>query len=247
MRTTDLARALGVHPNTVRAYEAWGFLPPAPRGPTGYRLFTEAHLDQMRLARTALHGAWPGRHIRQSALALVRCAASGDLDSALAQARRHLALVRAERAQAETAAGLLERWVHGQVAAASTGWLRIGEAAERVGISTDVLRNWERNGLIKAPRDPRNRYRLYGPAEIDRLRVICMLFRAGYSTMAVLRMVRQLDAGQRSGLRRVLDTPRSDEDVFSAADRWLSTLAAHEKRAHSLIDQLKAMLHKCPG
>jgi len=68
LRTSAVAKAIGVHPNTVRLYEAWGFLPAAPRSPSGYRLFTEAHLDQMRLARIATHGGWPGRNIRGSAL-----------------------------------------------------------------------------------------------------------------------------------------------------------------------------------
>ncbi len=53
LRTSDIARAVGVHPNTVRLYEAWGFLPPVPRSPKGYRLYTGTHLDIMRLARTA--------------------------------------------------------------------------------------------------------------------------------------------------------------------------------------------------
>jgi DNA-binding transcriptional MerR regulator len=51
LRTSDVAKAVGVHPNTVRLYEAWGFLPPPPHSPSGYRLFIAAHLDQMRLAR----------------------------------------------------------------------------------------------------------------------------------------------------------------------------------------------------
>ena len=72
LRTSDIAKAVGVHPNTVRCYEAWGFLPPIPRSPSGYRLFTPAHLEQMRLGRLALHGQWPGKKIRESALALVR-------------------------------------------------------------------------------------------------------------------------------------------------------------------------------
>jgi hypothetical protein len=92
LRTSDVARAVGVHPNTVRLYEEWGFLPPIPRSPSGYRMFTEAHVDQMRLARTALRGPWPGRAIKRSALALVRRAASGDLGGALEQAYSFLVL-----------------------------------------------------------------------------------------------------------------------------------------------------------
>ena len=113
-----------------------------------------------------------------------------------------------------------------------------------MGVTTDMLRNWERNGLIEVPRNPHNRYRLYGAVEIGRLRVIRMLRRAGYSMMAILRMLLQLDQGQKGGLRQVLDTPRPDEDVYSAADRWLSTLVAQEQRAMDLIAQLEEMIHK---
>ena len=87
LRTSDISKAVGVHPNTVRLYEEWGFLPPIPRSASGYRLFTEEHLEQMRLARLAFDTPWSGRNIRRSALALVRQAASGDLSGALAQAR----------------------------------------------------------------------------------------------------------------------------------------------------------------
>jgi len=244
LRTSDIAKAVGVHPNTVRLYEQWGFLPPIPRSVSGYRLFTEAHLDQMRLARAALHGPWPGRNIKQSALVLVRRAASGDLGGALEQAYSYLALVQAEQAQAEAAAELLERWAHGTAADATVDPLQIGEAARLLGVTTDILRNWERDGLIQVPRNPRNRYRLYSAAEIGRLRVIRMLRRAGYSTMAILRMLLQLDHGKRQDLRQALDTPRPDEDVYSAADQWLSALVAQEQRALELITQLEEMIGK---
>ena len=244
LRTSDIAKAVGVHSNTVRLYEKWGFLPPIPRSPSGYRLFTEEHLDQMRLARTALRGPWPGRNIKQSALVLVRQAASGDPGGALEQAYNHLARVRAERAQAEAAAELLERWAQGAAADATAEPLRIGEAAKLLDVTTDMLRNWERNGLIRVPRNPRNRYRLYDATEIGRLRVIRMLRRAGYSTMAILRMLLQLDQGKGEDLRQALDTPRLDEDIYSAADRWLSTLAAQEQRALDLIAQLEEMIGK---
>ncbi len=247
LRTTDLSKALGVHPNTVRLYEAWGFIAPVPRSPKGYRLFTEMHLDQLRLARTALREPWPGRRIRQSALALVRRAASGDLDGALALAQAHLALVQAERAQAEAAATFLEQWAQGQLLTPDAPPLQIRDVAYLLTVTPDRLRNWERNGLLRVPRNPANRYRLYGPAEIGRLRVIRLLLSAGYSTMAVLRMLLQLDQGRRQDLRQVLDTPRADEDLLYAADHWLSTLDEQEQRAHDLIVQLETMLCKRDG
>ena len=244
LRTSDIAREVGVHPNTVRLYEQWGFLPPIPRSHSGYRLFTTDHLDQMRLARTALQGPWPGRKIKDAALALARLSARGDLGGALEEAYRYQTLVQTERAQAESAASLLQRWASGVPVDATEESLRIGEAARLLGVTTDMLRNWERNGLLCVPRDPRNRYRTYGAAEIGRLRVIRVLTRAKYSQMAILRMLRDFDAGKTEGLRESLDTPRPDEEVLSATDRWLSTLAQLEERAADVISQLERMIEK---
>jgi DNA-binding transcriptional MerR regulator len=240
LRTSDIAKAIGVHPNTVRLYEEWGFLPPIPRSSSGYRRFTKDHLEQMRLARMAMHGPWPGTSIRKSALTLVRQAASGDLGGALEQAYHHLALVQAERARAEAAAGLLERWAQGATTDTTTKTMRIGEAAQLLDVTADQLRNWERNGLIEVPRDQHNGYRLYRAAEIGRLRVVRMLLRAGYSMMAILRMLLQLDRG--TDPRQALDTPHPDEDVHTAADQWLSSLAEQEQRAQSIIAQLEHMI-----
>ncbi len=244
LRTSEIAQAVGAHPNTVRLYEVWGFLPPIPRSPAGYRLYTEAHLDQMRLARLALNSNWPGKNVRDSAVKLVRQAASGDLGGALEAAYRHLALVQAERAQAKAAADLLERWAQGAATDATTEPMQIRPAAKLLGVSTDMLRNWERNGLIQIPRHPRNGYRLYGAAELGRLRVIRTLLRAGYSTMSILRMLLQFDQGLRQGLWQALDTPSPDEDILFATDRWLSALAEQEQCAANIITQLETMIGK---
>jgi DNA-binding transcriptional MerR regulator len=245
--TSEVAREVGVHPNTVRLYEEWGLLPPVPRSAGGYRLYSRAHLDQMRLARTALDGPWPGRSIRRSVQDMVHHAASGDLGGALEMAYRHLALVQAERAQAEAAARLLERWAAGTPVDTTARPLTIGQAARLLGVTADALRTWERNGLLRVPRDPHSGYRLYGAAEVGRLRVIRMLSRAGYSQMAILRMMLQLDGSSGADLREALDTPLPDEDVHIAADRWLTSLAQQEERAASLITQLEAMIGRREG
>lgn len=244
LRTSDVAKAAGCHPNTVRLYETLEFIPPVRRTSSGYRQFTEAHIDCMVLARLAFRGPWPGGAIRRSVLALVRQTATGDLGGALEAAYAHLALVQAERAHAESAVRLLERWAQGTAADATRAPLRIGETAKLLGVSVDMLRNWERNNLLEVPRDPDNGYRYYGAEEISRLRVIRMLIRAGYSIMAILRMLLQLDQGTASDLRQAIDTPAPDEDVYSAADRWLSALAEQEQRAMDIIEHLEMMISK---
>ncbi|HEX5545777.1 MAG TPA: MerR family transcriptional regulator [Ktedonobacterales bacterium] len=242
LHTSDLARAVGVHPNTVRRYVERGWLPPTPRGANGYRLFTQQHLDCLRVACLVHIAVYPGRAMRLSASKITQSAVADDWDAALEHARAHLAFVHAERAQAETAARLLERWATGVAADTTQRPLRIGQVASLLDISVDMLRNWERNGLLAIPRNEQNRYRAYGPADISRLRVIRMLGRVGYSQMAMLRMLLRLDRGETANLRHSLDMPAPDEDVYTAADRWLTTLAEQEAVAQRLLAVIEEIL-----
>lgn len=243
LRTSELARAAGVHPNTVRLYEQWGFLPPVERDPfNGYRRFTRMHLNQMLLARQAMRFNLLGGSVRATAYDVIARGAAGDLGGALELAYRTLALVQAERAQAEAALDYLERWVAGVLPDPLDRPLRIGEVAQLLDVSIDQLRNWERNRLLSVPRDPSNGYRLYGPNEIGRLRVIRILIRSRYSMMSILRVLSKLDAGELVELRAALDTPEPGEDILSVTDHWLSTLAQLEGDARELVSLIENII-----
>jgi DNA-binding transcriptional MerR regulator len=242
LRTSDLAQAVGAHPNTVRLYEEWGLIPPVERSPSGYRLFTQTHLDCLRLARLIYAAAYPGRTLRASGKAIIQHAVAGDWQGARDQADAHLEAVQTELARANLAVTLLEDWAQAQAAASNEPPLSIGEAANFLGVSVDATRNWERNGLLSVPRNLANGYRLFGKVEIERLRIIRMLSQAGYSHMAILRMFLELDGGNTAGLREALDTPRPDEDIFTAADRWLTTLSEQEYTAQRVIELIVEQL-----
>ncbi|HEY1015769.1 MAG TPA: MerR family transcriptional regulator [Herpetosiphonaceae bacterium] len=241
-RTSDLARELGVHVNTIRLYEAQELLAPVPRGANGYRQYGQVHLEQARLAWMAV--SWPFLADKPSQVELVKHAARGDLGMAMELAYAHLAYVRTERTLAEAAAEFLERWAAGHLVDRPRQGMRIGDAARHLHVSVDMLRNWERNGLIEVPRDPASGYRLYGTAEFGRLRVIRSLVKAGYSLMAILRMLLQFDAGERTNLRAALDTLRPDEEpnVYALTDRWLSALLEQEERAQAIIRQVGRLI-----
>lgn len=240
LRTTDLARAVGIHPNTVRLYADWGLIPPVERSPSGYRLFTQRHLDCLRLARMIYAAPYPGRGFRALGGEIIKRAVEEDWQGALDKAQEHLTVVDAELRQAESAADTLEHWAQTTDSDSSEeNRLSIGEVSKLLGLSIDVIRNAERNGLITIPRNSYNKYRLFGKKEIERLRIIRMLTKAGYSHMAILRMFLELDAGRTRNLRQVLDTPRSDEDIFGAADRWLTTLQEQKKLAYQVIQLIE--------
>lgn len=242
LRTSDLARAVGIHPNTVRLYLEWGLIPPVERNSSGYRLFTQRHLDCLRLARMIYAAPYPGRGFRALGNEIIQSAVAENWQDALEKADNHMAAIKAELKQAETAADLLEHWAQTLTESSDEEPLAIGEVSKLLGISLDVIRNAERNGLITVPRNSYNRYRLFGKKEIERLRIIRMLSKAGYSHMAILRMFLELDAGNTSHLKQVLDTPRPDEDIFTAADRWLTTLHEQKKMAGQVIEFVKQII-----
>jgi len=242
--TSEIANAVGVHPNTVRLYEEWGYLPPVPRTPGGYRKFSETHLDQMKLIRLAMNFTWMGGQVRRTAYEMIASGAEGDLGGALEISYKLRVQIQAEQAQAEAAADFLETWAKGSAVESKDKPRRIGEVAKLLNVTSDRLRNWERNGLIDVPRNPLNGYRFYRTREIGRLRVIRTLCQARYSQMAILRMLMHLDQGETGDLRRVLDTPREDEDVYFVTDQLLSALENLEVKSQQVITLLGETIAK---
>ena len=242
-RTSDLAKELGVHVNTIRLYEASGFLAPIPRGTNGYHQYSALHLEQARLTWLALR--WPYVGDKHQLIMLVKNAANGDLGMAMEFAYQYLAQVRVERTYAESALEFLERWAAGRTMDASPHPMHIRQAALHLNVSVDMLRNWERNGLLTVPRDPTNHYRLYGSAECGRLRVIRMLVKSGFSLTAILHMLQQFDHGHTKNLREALRVPpeaNADKYIIAAADHWLASLVALEQRAQKIIEQIGRMM-----
>ena len=141
LTTSQIAKAVGVHPNTVRLYEEWGLLPEIPRTPSGYRKFSPAHLDQMQLARHAMAFTWMGGEIRRTAYEMVYSGVRGDWGGALELAYRIRTLIQAEQAQADAAADFLERWAAGAHVDTTEKSMWIGQVAELLDVSRDRLRN----------------------------------------------------------------------------------------------------------
>lgn len=243
MKTSDIAKILGVHVNTVRLYEESGFLPPIPRGENGYRLYSSLHLEQAKLVRLTLH--WPYLGDKENLLALLRNAATGNLGTAMELAYGYLAHIRMERTFTEAAIEFLERWAAGYLVDSVQERVHISEAAKRLNVTVDMLRNWERNGLIAVPREPDSQYRLYGTSEFGRIRVIRTLLQAGYSLMAILRMLQAFDAGKTENLANALELPLEDsanEHIEVIADHWLSSLLELENRAKVIIKQISRLM-----
>ncbi|NOK60897.1 MAG: MerR family transcriptional regulator [Chloroflexi bacterium AL-W] len=93
------------------------------------------------------------------------------------------------------------------------------------------------------PRHPDNQYRQYGANEITRIRVIRTLRDAGYSIMAILRLMQHINEhGTDIDVWHILNTPDPQEEVFSASDQYMTTLAAQEQRALDIIELIETQM-----
>lgn len=243
-KTAEVAKIIGVHPNTVRLYEELALIPRPQRAPNGYRIFTDLHLDVFRLARLAFQIVVLQNGLRKKIVQMVKVAAAGDYDAALALTDEYLRQIKTEQKNAREAITIV-----GQILAGSppstTVQLKRSETAKLLEISSDTLRNWEMNGLLRVKRRE-NGYRVYSAEDIDRLKIIRCLRCANYSLEAILRMLSALSVDPQTDLEEALDAveAETDEDIISASDKLLTSLALAAENARAMQKMLRQMKNK---
>lgn len=238
-RTSEIAKIIGIHPNTVRLYEKLELIPKPERLPNGYRVFTDFHVEQFRLARLAFQVEVLQNGLRKKIILMVKTAAAKDFDTALSLTQEYIMQIRQERANAEEAVNIVKQLLSGTTGE-NTIFLKRKEVSDRLGISIDALRNWEMNGLLTVKRK-QNGYRVYTDEDIKRLKIIRSLRCASYSLEAILRMLRQISENPDADIREALNTPKADAEIITVCDKLIASLSAAEDNAAEMIDRLKNM------
>ena len=238
-RTAEVASIIGIHPNTVRLYEELGLIPKPKRQPNGYRVFTDFHIEQLRLARLALQVEVLQNGLRKKILQAVKTSAAGDFNAAISLTEEYLQQIKQERSNSEKAIIIVKQILSGGVPE-SVHLFKRKEVSENLGISMDSLRNWEMNGLLTVKRK-QNGYRVYTDADIQHLIIIRSLRCANYSLEAILQMLRQLSVNPDTDIETVLNTPKEDSDIISVCDRLIVSLSAAEENAYKILSMLQDM------
>ena len=241
-QTSEIAQIIGVHANTVRMYEKLGLIPQTQRKTNGYRVFTDFHIDQFRLARAAFQIEVLQNGLRKKIIVAVKSSAGGDFDAALCLTEEYLAGVLTEQKHAAEAVKVVEQILSGD-AAGNEICMKRKEVSEQLGITMDTLRNWEMNGLLRVKRKE-NGYRVYTGEDIRRLKIIRSLKCANYSLEAILRMLNALSSGRPVNIRQLLNTPNPTDDIISVCDKLIVSLEAAERNARKMLTMLEAMKKK---
>lgn len=238
-KTSEIAALIGIHPNTVRLYEDLNLIPKPERQANGYRIFTDFHLEQFRLARTAFQIEILQNGLRKKIVQMVKASALGDFDTALSLVQEYVIQIRQECTNAEEAIKLAEHLIAGEPQS-NMLCLKRKEVSESLNITMDTLRNWEMNGLLTVKRK-QNGYRIYTDQDITRLKIIRSLRCANYSLEAILRMLLQLSRNPDTDIKQVLNTPKPDADIITVCDKLITSLSDAEHNAEKMICKLQEM------
>jgi DNA-binding transcriptional MerR regulator len=239
-KTSDIAHRIGIHPNTVRLYEELELIPRAKRKANGYRVFTDFHMEQIKLVRTAFQIEVLQNGLRKQVIAMIKTSATGNFDKAICLTKHYLQQIKIEQKNAEEAIVITEKLLSGDNQEINTVVLTRKEIADYLKISMDALRNWEMNGLLNIKRK-HNGYRIYTNEDIRRLKIIRSLRCANYSLSAILRMLNTLSKNPEANIRQIIDTPKEGDNIISVCDKLLTSLNYAEQNAKVMLTQLRKM------
>ncbi|WP_328444278.1 TioE family transcriptional regulator [Amycolatopsis sp. NBC_00438] len=197
MRPADLAREHRLSSQAVRNYEADGFLPPADRTPSGYRIYTGTHAAALRAYLALIRG-----YGHPTAGRVMLAIHDDHLDDALLVIDRgHGRLLRDRETldSVRRAAGDLTA-----EPAPDPGVRTIGELAHRLHVTPATLRNWEEAGILTPSRDAAG-YRVYRAEDVRDAELAHLLRRGGYPLEHIATVVEQIrTAGGTEELSRAL-------------------------------------------
>lgn len=218
----------------------WRLIPRAERKSNGYRVFTDFHIEQFRLARTVFQIEVLQNGLRKKIVETVKVSAKKDFNKALVLANEYLSQIQMEERNAEESISITRQILDGKEISETPLCLKRKEVSEYLNISMDTLRNWELNGLIEIKRK-QNGYRYYTDEDIKRLKIIRALRCANYSLEAILRMLHALSDDPHTNIKQVLNTQKDDADIVSVCDRLIISLQRAAENARKMIDILYDM------
>lgn len=111
----------------------------------------------------------------------------------------------------------------------------VGDVSEMTGLSIKTLHYYEKLGLLKPKREPRNGYRIYEDHDLLKLQEIMILKKMGFTLTEVKQFYQQQD---------IDNTENRKEQVWSTAiKRQIDTLSREEERINKLKYLLQSMLY----
>lgn len=237
MYTKEVAKKVGIHPNTVRLYEAWGYISAVPRQANGYRLFDERHLTQLKIVRLAFQQEFIQHQLRHYATNIVKLSGATQFKKAIKAATQYRTFLKSELTYTMAAIDIASELLAMRPQSAETYTHQ--QIAVKLQLTEETIRNWERNGLFSVARNAQNR-RCYTALDVQKLYVIRTLRSAHFSIASIRHLFEARAAGEMD-IQAMLQIPAFQQEFYHATDALTDNLNKAITDVNAIIALLKTL------
>lgn len=186
----QMAGRLQVSTTTLRRYEELELVPDVPRTASNRRCYTPLHAQAFLALRSLISGF--GLPVAYDVMSLLK---KGQLETALWKINVEQYKLQAEKQRLAEVMRLIHQtdftmYRNIQV----TDELKIGEVAEISGVNPSAIRHWEKEGLIRAQRNPENGYRVFTSRELKKIIVLSSLRKTVFHIESMRQLLEALEA-----------------------------------------------------
>lgn len=243
-KPSDIAKMFSVHSNTVRLYEKLGFLSEAPRNENGYRVYTEIHVSQMRICRCIFGYSFSNRRIRKCGRDILFASASQDWTLTREKTIAYINVIEQELTLADETVDIIKEWLSNLPSTyettSDTLLFSRKDLADMLHVTLETIRNWDRNGMIKATQTDEKGRVLYDSLNRDKAKMVYLLLQCSYSMSAIYKALYWGTRGQIDKAIVELETPDYQE-FLSAGDSWRKELKKILHGANQILPILEGL------
>ena len=121
--------------------------------------------------------------------------------------------------------------------------LRIGQVAQRAGVSTDTIRYYERLGLLPKPQRSPAGYREYAEHVVKRITLVRNAMRFGFSLLEIRGFLRVREAGGKP----CHQVRQAAQTILDRVDRQIAELTAAREDVRETLLAWDAQLARTPA
>lgn len=232
-RTSEVANIIGLHPNTIRKYEDWELIPQPQRLPNDYRIYTDFHIDLIKLSRKAFQIELLHSNLRRTMITVIKAAAKKDFSKAHQQLLCYQQIIDNELLKAQKATDFCSEILLGKHNTLPPKFYSRKAIAELLDVSVDALRNWELNGLVEPQRQANGR-RYYTSQAVSLIQIIKTLRDAKYSLEAILRMLNEIKVNPDLAIADTLNHPDEHAEIVSVCDQLITSLLIGKENTRAI-------------
>jgi len=198
----QMAMRLHVSTTTLRRYESLDLVPDVPRTASNRRTYTPLHAQAFLALRSLIEGF--ELPIAYDVMNLLK---KGQVEQALWTINLQQYNIQVEKQRIEEIMSLIHHTDFSTYRNIRvTEELKIGEVAAIAGVNPSAIRHWEKEGLIRASRNPENGYRVFTSRELKKIIVLSSLRKTVFFIDSMKQLLEALETHDLTTIERSFKT-----------------------------------------